>query len=71
MMRKIEIERKAVVSSGIALLPNLDRDAPPAGYDTGPVLVTVEYNVSSENAKEFVKTARLYGRIRRRDGASR
>ena len=52
-------------------LPNLGRDALPAGYDTGPVLVTAEYNVPSENAKEFVKTARRLGRIRRRDGASR
>jgi MFS family permease len=52
-------------------LPNLDGDSLPAGYDTGPVLVTVEYEVSAENAKEFIKVVRRYGRIRRRDGASR
>jgi hypothetical protein len=35
------------------------------------VLVTVEYEVAPENAKEFIKAIRHYGRVRRRDGASR
>ncbi len=52
-------------------LPDLSRDALPAGYDTGPVLVSVEYEVAPENAAEFLKTAERYGKIRRRDGASR
>jgi len=52
-------------------LPDLGRDSLPAGYETGPVLVTVEYAVSPENAKEFLKAVQRYGRIRRRDGASR
>ena len=43
----------------------------PAGYDSGPVLVAVEYEVPSENVHEFLKAVRHYGRIRRRDGASR
>jgi MFS family permease len=37
----------------------------------GPVLVTVEYHVKPEQAQEFLKTMRQYGRVRRRDGASR
>ena len=37
----------------------------------GPVLVTVEYHVDPERAPEFIKTMREYGRVRRRDGASR
>jgi hypothetical protein len=52
-------------------LPDLGRDALPAGYDTGPVLVTVEYDVSPENAAEFLQTVQRYERVRRRDGASR
>jgi len=52
-------------------LPDLDGGALPGGYDSGPVLVTVEYEVAPENAKEFIKAIRRYGRIRRRDGASR
>jgi len=39
--------------------------------DGGPVLVTVEYRVDPEKAAEFIKTMHEYGRIRRRDGASR
>ena len=34
-------------------------------------MVNVEYEVAPENFKEFLKTVRRYGRIRRRDGASR
>jgi len=37
----------------------------------GPVLVTVEYHVDAERLPEFLKTMRQYGRVRRRDGASR
>src|SRR5260370_3652546 len=39
--------------------------------DAGPVLVTVEYHVKPERVPELIKTMRQYGRIRRRDGASR
>jgi MFS family permease len=39
--------------------------------DAGPVLVTVEYHVDAAHVSEFVKTIHEYGRIRRRDGASR
>lgn len=39
--------------------------------DQGPVLVTVEYLVPRQNAKEFLRFMRSYGRVRRRDGASR
>jgi MFS family permease len=37
----------------------------------GPILVTVEYDVASEHAADFIAAMREYGRIRRRDGASR
>ena len=37
----------------------------------GPVLVTVEYQVAAEQAAEFLKAVRQWGRIRRRDGARR
>jgi len=46
-------------------------EALPGGYDSGPVLVTVEYTVLPEDVQEFVKASRRYGRIRRRDGAVR
>ncbi len=39
--------------------------------DDGPVLVTVEYVVVSHQANAFVREMREYGRVRRRDGASR
>jgi len=42
-----------------------------ADADDGPVLVTVEYHVNPERISEFIKTMRKYGRVRRRDGASR
>jgi MFS family permease len=38
---------------------------------SGPVLVTVEYRVDPEHVPEFLKAMHQYGRIRRRDGASR
>ncbi len=47
----------------------------PAGIatedDAGPILVTVEYYVDSDRLQEFTRTMHEYGRIRRRDGASR
>jgi MFS family permease len=39
--------------------------------DAGPVLVTVEYRVDPERVPEFIRAMHEYGRIRRRDGASR
>jgi len=42
-----------------------------ADTDGGPVLVTVEYHVNPERLSEFIKAMRQYGRVRRRDGASR
>jgi hypothetical protein len=35
------------------------------------VLVTVEYRVEAQNAKPFLEAMHRYGRVRRRDGASR
>jgi hypothetical protein len=46
-----------------------ERAAP--GLDDGPVLVTVEYNVDRERSAAFVSAIHEYGRVRRRDGASR
>lgn len=51
-------------------LPEFDGELA-AAEDSGPVLVTVEYMVDPENVEEFLKAARRYGRIRRRDGAKR
>jgi MFS family permease len=39
--------------------------------DEGPVLVTVEYKVQPEHQKGFLSAIHRYGRVRRRDGASR
>jgi len=47
--------------------------APVVGAEVGlegPVLVTVEYDVSPERAADFLAAMREFGRIRRRDGAS-
>lgn len=52
-------------------VPELNGDALPAGNDSGPVLVAGEYEVSPENVIEFLNAVRRYGRVRRRDGASR
>ena len=63
-------------------LPDTDIDLTPwnhwrlppvaaADGDAGPVLVTVEYHVDPDRVSEFIKTMRQYGRIRKRDGASR
>jgi len=38
--------------------------------EQGPVLVTVEYVVEPQHAKEFMRLIRKYERVRRRDGAS-
>ena len=75
----------AMVSTLLALflrLPNVSLDltpwnhwrAPVVGPDIdfeGPVLVTVEYEVPPERVPDFIKTIHEFGRIRRRDGASR
>jgi MFS family permease len=42
-----------------------------ADAEAGPVLVTVEYHVDPSRVVDFVETMRQYGRVRRRDGASR
>ena len=39
--------------------------------DAGPVLVTVEYRVTSDRRDEFLQAIHEYGRVRRRDGAFR
>ena len=43
----------------------------PTELDAGPVLVTVEYDVDPDRLDDFMKTIHKYGRVRRRDGASR
>lgn len=64
-------------------LPDAEVDLTPAGHwrlpailipettetDSGPVLVTVEYDVAPEHEQEFLKAILKYERIRRRDGA--
>ena len=48
--------------------------APAVGAELGldgPVLVTVEYDVPQEHAEDFLAAMREFGRVRRRDGASR
>ncbi len=42
-----------------------------ADDEAGPVLITVEYHVAAGRIADFIETMRQYGRIRRRDGASR
>ena len=44
---------------------------PRSGLFHTPGALTVEYDLAPENAKEFIKAIRRYGRVRRRDGASR
>lgn len=51
-------------------MPAIVRDAAPS-LDQGPVLVTVEYHVPSQHAEPFLAAMHRYGRVRRRDGASR
>ncbi len=50
--------------------PAIVRDAAPE-LEQGPVLVTVEYRVEPRNAQQFLAAMQKYGRVRRRDGASR
>jgi Transmembrane secretion effector len=73
----------AILSAGTALflrVPDVGPDLtpwnhwrlPPVQTDVdGPVLVTVEYDVTPGSESEFLTAMREYGRIRRRDGASR
>ena len=51
-------------------MPAIRRDAAPS-LEQGPVLVTVEYDVPSHDAERFLHAMERYGRVRRRDGASR
>jgi MFS family permease len=51
-------------------VPAIVRDVLPA-LEQGPVLVTLEYLVDPQHAKEFLRAMHRYGRVRRRDGASR
>ena len=51
-------------------LPDINDGILQGGYESGPVLVTLEYEVEPQDAQEFLKAVRRYGRIRRRDGAS-
>jgi MFS family permease len=51
-------------------VPAIVKDVEPA-LEQGPVLVTVEYLVDRQHAREFLRAMRKYGRVRRRDGASR
>ena len=39
--------------------------------DQGPVLVTVEYEIETKHADEFIAALEKFSRVRRRDGASR
>ena len=60
--------------AGVDLTPWNHWRAPVVAADLdsdGPILVTVEYDVASERVPEFIEAMREYGRIRRRDGASR
>jgi MFS family permease len=51
-------------------MPAIVRDAAPE-LEQGPVLVTMEYRVEPRNAQRFLAAMQKYGRVRRRDGASR
>ena len=51
-------------------MPAIVRAAAPE-LEQGPVLVTVEYRVEPRNAQRFLAAMQKYGRVRRRDGASR
>ena len=42
-----------------------------SGIETGPILVTVEYDVEPEHVTAFLESIHEYERIRRRDGAYR
>jgi MFS family permease len=51
-------------------MPAIVKTAEP-DLDAGPVLVTVEYEVTANDTTAFLDAMQEYGRIRRRDGASR
>jgi MFS family permease len=51
-------------------MPTIIKAAGP-GLDDGPVLVSVEYHVDATDVDAFLNAMEAYGRIRRRDGASR
>jgi hypothetical protein len=51
-------------------VPAIVKEVAPA-LEQGPVLVTVEYLVDQQHVKQFLQTMHRYGRVRRRDGASR
>jgi hypothetical protein len=51
-------------------MPAVIKAAEP-GLSEGPVLVTVEYYVLPADVDPFLEVMEEYGRIRRRDGASR
>jgi MFS family permease len=51
-------------------VPAIVKDVAPR-LEQGPVLVTIEYLVHPQNAKEFLRAIHRYERVRRRDGASR
>jgi hypothetical protein len=51
-------------------MPAIVKDVAPE-LEQGPVLVTVEYRVDRQHAKPFLRAMHKYGRVRRRDGASR
>jgi MFS family permease len=51
-------------------MPAIVRDAAPE-LTQGPVLVTVEYHVKPDEVRPFLQAMERYGRVRRRDGASR
>jgi hypothetical protein len=64
---------KLVSFPGIDTTPSYHWPEPPplAGihHDRGPVLVTVEYLIDPQRAKEFTHAMQAVRRIRRRDGA--
>src|SRR5258708_4854974 len=51
-------------------MPAIVKDVAPE-LEQGPVLVTVEYRVDRQHATPFLRAMHKYGRVRRRDGASR
>jgi hypothetical protein len=51
-------------------LPTVVKENEP-GLHAGPVLVTIEYVVDNERAKEFIEAVHQFERVRRRDGATR
>jgi MFS family permease len=70
---------------GLASLPEATGDVSPWNHwrmpaivkdlrlegDSGPVLVTIEYVIDPAHRRAFLHTIHEYGKIRRRDGASR